>query len=153
MKRLGYYLHRLALRLLPIMPFIRRERVRVVLLSSAGNVLLIRSWFSHQDLALPGGGIEAGETPEQAVVREVAEETGLSIRSEDCHFVRVTNSKKLNAKLLVYFCEVADERLPQLAWPYRWEIIDRQWCSAHQLPDELSDSYRRSIQLALERRS
>lgn len=29
---------------------------------------------------LPGGGLDAGETPEQAVVREIAEETGLDVR-------------------------------------------------------------------------
>ena len=29
---------------------------------------------------LPGGGIEEGEAPEEAAIREVSEETGLSIR-------------------------------------------------------------------------
>jgi 8-oxo-dGTP diphosphatase len=33
-----------------------------------------------QGLYLPGGGIEAGETPEEAVVREVREECGLGVR-------------------------------------------------------------------------
>jgi 8-oxo-dGTP diphosphatase len=30
--------------------------------------------------ALPGGKLEPGETPEQAAVREVAEETGMTVR-------------------------------------------------------------------------
>jgi 8-oxo-dGTP pyrophosphatase MutT (NUDIX family) len=36
----------------------------------------------------PGGHIEPGETPEQAAVREVQEETGLRIRESDLKFVR-----------------------------------------------------------------
>jgi 8-oxo-dGTP diphosphatase len=47
----------------------------------AGRVLLIKR--AHEPLkgqwSLPGGGVELGETLEQAVAREVQEETGLDV--------------------------------------------------------------------------
>ena len=47
----------------------------------AGRILLVRA-AEHDDIpgvwSLPGGGIEHGEAPVRAVVREFAEETGLS---------------------------------------------------------------------------
>jgi 8-oxo-dGTP pyrophosphatase MutT (NUDIX family) len=43
----------------------------------AGNVVLLRN--ERGEWELPGGRIELGETPQQCVVREVAEETGLAV--------------------------------------------------------------------------
>jgi 8-oxo-dGTP diphosphatase len=46
-----------------------------------GRVLIVRRGRppAHGLYSLPGGGVELGETLEQAVIREVREETGLAI--------------------------------------------------------------------------
>lgn len=65
----------------PKRPCKRRRAARVVLLCNDGRVFLLRGgdpqrpeagtwWFT------PGGGVEPGETPRQAALRELAEETG-----------------------------------------------------------------------------
>ncbi|MDQ6922368.1 MAG: NUDIX domain-containing protein [Candidatus Dormibacteraeota bacterium] len=59
---------------------VARPAARVVLLDPADRVLLLR--FGGEDggagwWATPGGGVQPGETSEQAALREVHEETGL----------------------------------------------------------------------------
>ena len=56
--------------------------VGAVVHDAAGRLLLIqRGHAPHRgSWSLPGGRIEAGESPEQAIVREVREETGLDVR-------------------------------------------------------------------------
>lgn len=55
-----------------------RPAVRGVLLTPDAQVLLVRFRFPERDVwALPGGGLEPGETHEEALVRELAEELGL----------------------------------------------------------------------------
>jgi 8-oxo-dGTP pyrophosphatase MutT (NUDIX family) len=67
-------------------PARRRDAVRVVLIDPKDRVLLISGsdptdptgarWWH-----VPGGGIEPGESPESAAIRETAEETGLRLAS------------------------------------------------------------------------
>ena len=54
-----------------------RQRVYAAIIRQ-GQILMVEHTESGRTYwTLPGGGIEAGETPEQAVLREVWEETGL----------------------------------------------------------------------------
>lgn len=48
-----------------------------------GKILLSHETAIHQYM-VPGGGIEEGETPEQACVRELCEETGLVVEPGEC---------------------------------------------------------------------
>lgn len=50
-----------------------------VIRDERGQVLLIREGYGRHRYGLPGGAVELDETPERAVVREVMEETGLSV--------------------------------------------------------------------------
>ena len=55
-----------------------RPAVRALVVDRSDRVLLVSfHWPTKTVWAPPGGGIDAGETPEQAVVRELAEECGL----------------------------------------------------------------------------
>jgi TDG/mug DNA glycosylase family protein len=55
-----------------------RGAVRVLVLDPADRVLLVRFDFAGRIVwATPGGGVEPGETDEQAIARELAEEAGI----------------------------------------------------------------------------
>ena len=67
----------------------RRQRVAAyVVVGRADDVLLAR-WTGPRgpEWTLPGGGLDFGEDPADAAVREVREETGYTVRLEDLLFV------------------------------------------------------------------
>lgn len=65
---------------------VNRKAARVILFNEQGRVLLFRGIDSTRPDATPwwftpGGGLEPGETPRDAAMREVHEETGIRLPS------------------------------------------------------------------------
>jgi 8-oxo-dGTP diphosphatase len=62
-----------------------------VIVSRSGRILMLRRSNVHGDgsWSVPGGHIDAGESLEECAKREVAEETGVTIK--DIRFLAVTN--------------------------------------------------------------
>lgn len=56
----------------------------------------------HGLLEFPGGGIEAGETPLMAAVREVEEEVGIKISPDDSRFMGVYTNELQGKSILLY---------------------------------------------------
>ncbi|PYZ96445.1 DNA mismatch repair protein MutT [Alteribacter lacisalsi] len=98
----------------------------VILHEIEDKVLMVKNIGSGW--SLPGGGVEAGETLEQAVVREAAEETGLSIAPGPLLHVNEVFFEAKNSHVLFFtFLAAHAEGTPAIVQPD--EIADIQWVS------------------------
>lgn len=64
-----------------------RETARVILRNSSGDFFLLLTHFDPEvqlppRWITPGGGIDQGETPAEAAIRELREETGITVTKE-----------------------------------------------------------------------
>ena len=94
-----------------------------------GRIAMVHS-EKYDYYKFPGGGIEEGETPAQAMIRETLEEAGLivipSSVKEYGSVLRVQRGLKDVTRRFVqdnfyYLCTVTDEVLPQKLDPYESE--------------------------------
>ncbi|MGW3178202.1 NUDIX domain-containing protein [Kitasatospora sp. NPDC001119] len=105
-----------------------------------GRVLLLkhRMWPEGRQWGLPTGYANAGESFEDTIVREVREETGLTVKV--CELAHLKSGYKLRV-------EVAYEALyvsGQTSAP-SFEILEAQWFSPDEHPDGLQESHRKLI--------
>lgn len=80
-----------------------------IVVTSHGKIVVTKRMDTPM-WVLPGGGIDSGETPEEAVIREVLEETGLTVEvNRKCGEYFPTN--KLTSKTHVFECRIASGEL------------------------------------------
>jgi 8-oxo-dGTP pyrophosphatase MutT (NUDIX family) len=126
--------------LVPTRSGIRGVRVLVV---RENQVLLVTHWHAPWVWLLPGGGVDKGESPQDAAVREVVEETGLRIRSLGGLVGTYRGRWGARDKVAVYFARDFDG---SLALAPSLEIMGRSWFDMDHLPDEIAKSSLKRIQ-------
>lgn len=127
----------------------KHVRVRVLIINDHKEVLLVRSWFSHQRWTLPGGGIKRIETPAEAAVREVFEETGLRIAVDHLHELGTFTNPAPKAPYTVACFKVdIPKRPPRIAYHRRIEMLDVAWYGLDHLPKDRSPVVDLALDLA-----
>ncbi|MEV0779216.1 NUDIX hydrolase [Streptomyces sp. NPDC050428] len=109
-----------------------QQRISTAIIINDGRVLMIRRREREGKLlwAFPGGGIEAGETPEQAAVRETEEEVGLEVKADRTLGERV--HPNTGRHMTYVACELIsgdavvgdEEEIAEVAWLTLAEIPD-----------------------------
>lgn len=119
-------------------------------LINGGKALLLQN--PRQELELPGGRPDAGETFQQALRREVLEETGLRVkvgRYIDTWIYDIPAEGRVRIITFVVYPEPGEmQDILRLSA----EHSKAEWCDIKRLPQEplLPGGYRRSILLAAE---
>ena len=122
---------------------IQTRGVRVLIIFQ-NEIVLVRHWYNSLWVP-PGGGIKKHETPEQAAIREVKEETGIEIKQ--LSYLLGTYSNTKNAKNDIVYCYVVElnQKLPIPNKRFNFEISDSIWIDMHMLPHQTSSATQKRI--------
>lgn len=116
-----------------------RDGVIAVCLDAERRVLLARQ-YNHGAgevlWELPGGGIEADESPDDAVRRELAEEVGVRPEHVECIGAYLINPRRSPFRIHVF---VATGPRPAPTSPDDTELIEPAWVAEHEVDAMIRD--------------
>lgn len=118
-----------------------------LLLVSQGKILVVRGWMSAGKWQLPGGGLHAGENPEDGVRREVKEETGLDLKGVP---LRILSREMYRGNGLRFTCQYYAAQLEHTEKPRikGLEIADATWIDVKKVSaDTCGQDVMRAMQL------
>jgi ADP-ribose pyrophosphatase YjhB (NUDIX family) len=111
-----------------------------------GRVLLLRHTLRKgSGWGIPGGFLVAGEQPEEAIRRELREETGLEVESVELAFVRTL--KSIRQVEVIFRASLRAEAIKGME--KNFEIEGAEWFATDALPQSLGEDQRRVIARAL----
>lgn len=93
---------------------------------------LVVQEYNNQGFWLPGGGIDPGEFPTTAAIREAKEEAGIDVKLTGLLRVEYSPSPSLIRQRYIFFGEPVDEKQPAKTFP-DFESFGACWVSATQV--------------------
>lgn len=114
----------------------------------AGREFLLLLQRRSETWSFPKGHMEAGETEKQTAVREIREETGLTVEliSDFRYRLHYSITKKIEKHVVLFLAQTHGEPV----FPSK-EIAGYRWIPESRIRGELSPAYRRMIGLAIAR--
>lgn len=134
-----------------------RKAVRAIIIRDGKLLVMHRNKFGKEYETLPGGNIELGETHEQALLRELSEETSVGVTLKRLVFIE--NAGDPYGTQFIYLCEYVSGE-PQLAPTSEEAYINKlgqnlyepKWVSIEELPELpfVSEKLKQAILKAVE---
>lgn len=116
--------------------------VGAVILNKKGEILLLEHLLRPgSGWGMPGGFIEHDEQPEEALKREIREETGLELKNIEMFRARV-----VSRHIEFIFCAEADGGKAEVK---SREITAAEWFEFDKMPDEMSSAQKKIIKKVL----
>lgn len=98
------------------------------------QVLLIKQFIGKERWGVPKGHLNPGESCEDCAIREVREETGLTVRLETRLPDLTVRVKKEHKTVLTWLAQVVGNDKPSLSDP-DGEVADVRWFDVQDLPE------------------
>jgi len=106
--------------------------VSALVFNEQGQILLFKHTYRKLAWGMPAGGLEHGEQPVNAIVREFFEETGMEVEVQ--RLLLAESAQKFHHVSLVYLCKIVAGEFKESN-----EISEIQYFDVTDLPFMLSD--------------
>jgi ADP-ribose pyrophosphatase YjhB (NUDIX family) len=107
-----------------------RAAVAAMIFDERGRILLFKHTYRKFEWGIPAGGLEYGEQPENAIVREFFEETSMQIKVEK--LLLAESSKEDRNISLIYLCKIVSGTFRESS-----EISEMKYFDVNDLPHML----------------
>jgi len=107
-----------------------RAAVAAIIFDEQGRILLFKHTYRKLEWGIPAGGLEYGEQPEQAILREFFEETGMQIVAEK--LLLAESSQEDHNIALIYLCKIVSGTFKE-----SFEISEMKYFDVNDLPQML----------------
>jgi 8-oxo-dGTP diphosphatase len=104
-----------------------RAAVAAMIFDQQGRILLFKHTYRKFEWGIPAGGLEYGEQPEKAIIREFFEETGMQINVEK--LLLAESSKEDHNISLIFLCKIVSGTFLESS-----EISEMKYFDVNDLP-------------------